>query len=400
MRLSHVLKNAKVTATVGPLVYGLLQAVTLATISQFGRADDLGLFLLAQAVATPAGLLLGLRLRDQLSTASETARAGPYVGRQLRLAAGSMLVGAFGWSIASGIGEDQPLFVVGVTVLGANFAQAICWTVQGQMLADARFPLVSLIDVVLGLTSLLSVFVGYQIFGSLEASTVLLLCSWSLVATAIVVRFAKGSLLSPSPTTLLSDLALGASSMAAVGQISVGRLGTSALLGNAALARVGTGSFMVRSALPVVRGILRVNAEALGRAARSDTDEYAQVERRIVQRSVWFVLLTSAPAAALGYAVGPGLIGLAFDDSSVASAATFSWLVGSSPALFGSMAMSQVLVARSDSRGALLLSLGALLCTGISVWPLSSNFGEAGAAASIAFGYAARLAIGAWRIRR
>jgi len=391
---SFLLRNVA-SATSGSLVYTLLQAVSLIVITHLGGAEDTGLFLLAQGIATPAALLTGLRLRDQIATSPGNGLSMPYTRRQTRLTVPTFVVGSALWLIFAGTESGA----IGAMVLLANLSQGHVWTVQGGLLRQERFLSASALDAILGLLSVLSIGVGYWLEG-LALAAFLLASTWTAFSVICVRQLATGDWRTELANPLVADLRMGFSSMGSVGQISAGRIGTAAFLGQSALARLGTGSFLIRTSQPLVRGLLKVNAPRLANARRDGVLETHSVEQRLIQFGLLGALLTTPLFALLGYWFGAPSIQIAFADDVVASAATYSVLLGAAPILYLSMLLSQLLVARQESGAVMWVSAVAVICTAATIYPLATLWDEPGAAASIGLGYLVRCITAIVMLRR
>ena len=153
------LKSLKglLSASFGTFAYAVLQAVVLRVIAQSGGAEDVGLFLLAQAIATPVTLLSGLRLRDQLSTEAIPGGVGPYLFRLVSIGGPLGIVGALGWLVFA----NTATAIVGIGVLVANLSQSFIWAVQGAHTRRGAIREVNLLDVSLGVSALASAIWAY-----------------------------------------------------------------------------------------------------------------------------------------------------------------------------------------------------------------------------------------------
>ena len=204
---------------------------------------------------------------------------------------------------------------------------------------------------------------------------------------------------SAPPTTVKNDLAMGVGAMGAVGQITSARLGTVAVLGQESLARIGSGSFLVRTAIPLVSGGLRVLSPRLAHAHQTGASAVLAFEELVVRRVLGAAGFLAIGAGAIGYFIGPAVIGLIFDPEVAPTPGTTAILLGAAPILYSSMILAQLFVARRDSRSVTAMSFSALAVTGVLILPLSQAFGDVGAAAALALGYLVRVSVATVRIR-
>jgi|GEM_PF-2482342 len=373
------------SASWGAFSYSALQLLAFTVITRKGGAADAGLFLLAQAIATPIALFLTFRLRDQIATAAERGLVPRYIRRQLTLMAPTAALGACAWFLFA----DQTTAITGLALLLANLAQSVLRTVQGGLIRTERFTVTSAIDTAFGALALGSTIVGYAV-GGLMLVAILTAATWSVATVFVTLVWSNGSWKKAPPTRLVADAMMGLSNMGAVGQISFGRLGTSAALGQEALARVGTATYAMRATEPAFQGVLKVNAPRLASARKAGSERLKAVERQNMSFCGVGVAIGVPVFALLGYLIGPTVIRLIFGADVVPSKATVSVVWAASPILYASMLLSQLLVSRSDGVGASKVSFAAMFVTAVLVWPLASLWGEPGAAASILAGYATR----------
>jgi len=376
------------SASWGSIVYSVCQAVALAIISRQGGADDAGLFLLAQSIATPLALFYTFRLRDQIGTSNEGDLVRSYLRRQFWFIFPTLVVAAPLWLVL-GTGRTA---VIGWLILVGNLAQSALRTVQGGLLRTERFTLTSSFDATMGALSVAGTFVGYVIAG-MQLAMFLVSASWVLVVSYVVIRWSSGSWREDLPTTVRADVVMGLSAMGAIAQISLGRLGTSYELGREALARVGAGSFAVRATQPMFRGVLKVNTTRLARARLQGHSVLDAVERRSVQVICLGTVVALPIFFVVGFFLGPWMIEIAFGEEVVPSDLTTAIIWAAAPLLYASMALSQMLVARQAASAATRVSFTAMVVTGLTVLPLASRFGEPGAASAILLGYLTRCVV-------
>lgn len=386
------------SASMGSLSYAVLQAVVIRIIARSGTTEDVGLFLLAQAIATPLSLFAGLRLRDQLATASGDDELVPYMQRLLSVTA---VVGAFaciGWLIAA----DTRTATIGIGILVANLAQTFVWACQGTLIRLKEIRRANGLDMSLGMAALASALVGYYLGDGLRTLSLVLAASWSGLAIVTAVASMRRSHGSAKrlQASLLSDLLMGLGAMGAVGQITTARVGTSAFLGQSSLARIGAGSFLVRAGIPVVNGGIRLLSPALSEAHTAGDGAVRRLERRVITMVFAGGAIGTATFGLLGYAIGETVIGAIFDTSIAPSASTAAVIVGSAPLLYASMVLAQLLVARRNARAVTAVSVAALVVTLLAIRPLSLSWGETGAAAALGLGYLTRVIVAVWAILR
>ena len=376
-------------AMLGPAVYSAALALVLRIIAREGAADDVADFLLAQAVATPAALFVGMRQREQLGA---QPYAGSIAGRIRRLSFVSLpvvVLGVGGWVVFASGQRSQ----VGVAVFVANMAQAFLWSIQGWLEQAKRFLTASLIDLTLGIAALLSVLFGYR-WAGLATGAVLLAASWAAIAVswlAAAIRQSREAGVSPTLHPLRDDLVFGASAMTQVGQISTSRIGTDALVGPIALAQLGTASLLVRLGMPFVQGGTKLLAPVLGSAARDGVMK--AVVLMVLRRTVIAATTFSLAAAFAGFFFGPGLLGFVFDESVAPGRLTAAIVIGSAGLLYSSMYLGQVLVALKQSDPLGHAAVAGMVVTAVLLVPLALVAGVEGSAIALAAGYLARLVV-------
>lgn len=374
------------TASSGAVAYAVFQALLIRIMARDGGVNDVGLFLLAQAIATPVALLAGLRLKDQLATSSHDGEFRGYLPR-LGLATGTcFLIVAAGWTVFGNVDQRS----VGVSVLLANLAQSFVWASQGTFIRNGQLAAVNGLDFALGFGAVGSAAFGYSLGNGLVHTAYALATTWSAIALGAVLVTSTGAIRTPS-TTFANDLTMGFGAMGAVGQITAARLGTAAFLGSESLARIGTSSFLVRASVPLVGGALRVLSPALAAAHREGPAAVIAIEGRVLRSLRRSVGVAVVAFGLLGYFIGAELISLLFDEAVTPSAITVMAIAASAPFLYGSMILAQLLVARRDSVAVSRMTMSALVVTAVLIWPLSELWGETGAAVALGVGYFTRL---------
>lgn len=395
-RLFRYLLQASKT-TFGPVAYAILQLIALRVISRSGDVEDLGLFLLAQAVATPVAFLSGLRLRDQLATRSDSGRLNDRSRRLLATSGVAFFLVAPFWAVLAASSEAA----VGILVLCSNLAQTFVWASQGTLLREKRVLATNVLDVLMGATSALAAFVGYEFLGGLPGVSAVLAASWGVLAVGAVRRTSQREKTGHgSQPSIKHDLLLGLGAMGGVGQISSARIGTAAILGSDALARIGTASFLVRASLPIFNGAIRILFPALATAHSTSPEQVANLENRIRRFLGLGLPLGVASATSIGFFAGPEIAGFLFADSVAPTRATAAVVLGSAPALYASMVYSHMLVARQQARSTTVMALSSMATTLVVIWPLAAAFGTPGAAAALGLGYLARLLVAEVELRR
>lgn len=379
------------SASMGSLSYAVLQAVVIRIIARSGTAEDVGLFLLAQAIATPLSLFAGLRLRDQLATATGDDEFVPYLRRLLSVTAVVGALACIGWLIAT----DTRTATIGIGILVANLAQTFVWACQGTLIRLKEIWHANVLDFCLGVAALASALAGYYLGDGLRTLSMVLAASWSALAiVAVGANLRRDNASSASlQGSLRRDLLMGLGAMGAVGQITTARVGTSMFLGQSSLARIGAGSFLVRAGIPVVNGSIRLLSPALSEAHTAGSHVVRRLERRVIMTVVAGGVLGTATFGFLGYAIGETVIGAIFDSSVAPSASTAAVIVGSAPLLYASMVLAQLLVARRNANAVTAASIAALLVTLLAIRPLSLSWGETGAAAALGLGYLTRVVV-------
>ena len=377
-----------VAAASGPLLYAALQALTLLIIARLGGVEDAADFFLAQAIATPLGQFVSLRLKEQLATEAHQTKFVDRINRVCKVAVAVGVLGSLGWVIFAERGRA----LVGIGILLANLAQAVVAAFQGRRARRKEFFWASQSDTMLGILSLASVSIGY-VGAGLELGALLMAASWWIVAIVLTLAEARQDrdrtdLISGHSIPLRHDLLLGLARAAEVGQISITRIGTSAFAGADALARIGTGSFFVRMGAPIVGGLRSAMGADLGEAAREK--EIGPLLLRVRKQLLGLALVGSGLGAILGWFVIPPVIAVIYGEPVTPAPGTGAFLMGGAAFLYTSMLMGQATIAKGERGAVLRANLGAVATSALLVAPLSLWFGETGAAAALAAGYVAR----------
>lgn len=378
---------APLAASSGPMLYALFNAVAFAIITRAGGVQDTADFLLAQAVATPAAFLCGLRLQEQFSTEPTPTRYLVRVKRLLLVSAAALVVLSIGW-MALGSAHGR---LVGISVLVANLAQIHVIAFQGRQARSAKFFAASQIDTVLGATSLAAIAGAYLLERPLWWGTTAMAICWSLIAAAAATTAVGDDRRSkterPDPeNTLGDDLGLGASNMLGIAQPNLGRIATDVVVGPTALARIATIGFFVHAGSILIAGARIALAPHLADAAvRGSSD--ALVTK--IRRGVELALAVFLPSMALvGYFLAPPIIEAVFTSDVAPNPATGAVLLVGAGLLYASMIETSVLVSLERRRTIMLANAAAVLSTMAAIIPLGRSFGATGAALALGLGNA------------
>lgn len=372
-------------ASSGTVAYLALQFGALLIITNTGGAPDASAWFLAQAVATPVSAFASMRLQDQLSVSPEIL---DLVDRLRRLLVVSIVVGSIttlGWLLFTD-GQTQ---TVGIGFLIANFFQQFIFAIQGVRARRGSLLGPSQLNTLLGVLSLLSILIGYQV-GGLASGAILMACSWGAVALAAVVfevRALEGTRHKTS-VRLRDDLAMGVTGVTETGQISVARLIVRIVAGQASLAVFGTVSFLVRL------GVIVVNA---AKATIAPTLTQARVEgrldeevRRILRAVEGGAFLAAPVMAGFGYVAGPMVIGTLFGPEVVPEASTAAAVLGGAAFLYLSMILAHLAVAKGRHNDLAKATIWSLIATLVTALPSVLFWGTTGGAVALNIGYFAR----------
>jgi len=375
----------------GSALYSLLQLAALAIVTRRGGQPDAADWFFAQAVATPIAFFCSLRLKEQLSVDDELSAYGHRVRRMLTTMAIFAAVAIPGWAIFS----TGQLRIAGIAFLLANLSQQAIGAYQGLMARSSRFTLPSQIDTLLGILSVASVWFAYQTDRGLALAAILTAMTWTAVAAIVLflstAKFRRSTEPTRSSVPLADDLAVGFAAATQSGQISTARIGADLLVGQAAIAAIGTASFFVRIGVLLVAGIRAAIGPLLANARQQGA-----LGRQVSRAQRWLAIgltLGALPGGLLGALLGPPILRLLFGPDVIPQATTCAIVVASAMFLYGSMVLDQMAIAVDIRRRMAHSTTIAFIATLITIVPLSLIFGEPGAAGALAVGYFVRYLI-------
>lgn len=380
------------TAVSGNIVYAVAQAATLAVVTRSADgAVDAADFLLAQAVATPVAVFISGRVRDQLATEGTPAPLRPRLRRMGVMSALAIIASVLGWTLLA----DGQSATVGIAIVIANLAQVMVTIYQGRAISADRFGTSSAANIALGALSLASFLIGYYLDG-LATGAVLLAGSWTLLGVGLLTSCLREEKHmdfpeTGTPTALRDDLLVGLAGTAMVAQPSAARIGVSVADGAAGLATFGTTSTLARLGSLLVNGAKAAISPELGAAVKAGRlDRYLLNLRRRL-RVVMLAMMTTG--FLVGWFVGPEAIETIFSAAVRPDALTAALVFGLTPSLYMSMLLAQVAIAGNLSTRLTAAAVSGLVVTAMTILPLASALGPAGAALALGMGNLTRYAI-------